>query len=394
MNIHEYQAKKILQKYQIPVPEFYVVSSIEELKTLLQKIGWKSAVLKVQIHAGGRGKAGGVKLAKSPDEILKYAQELLGKKIVNEQTGPEGMVANQILISPTVEIAKEYYLGAVINRELAQGVLIASPVGGIEIEAVAKEKPEQVLIMPIPPEGYFNPSQLNHIVNFMGWENDQAKQGIEMIIKLVHAFAETDASLIEINPLVKTNKGDLLALDAKLVIDDNALFRQPELKTFFDPTQVSPLEASAQKHDLAYVALDGEIGCMVNGAGLAMATMDIIDHFGGTPANFLDIGGSATKEKVSEGFKIILSDPKVKAILINIFGGIMSCETVAEGVIAAAKELHVHVPLVVRIEGTNVEKGRKLIAESHIKNIVIADNLADAAEKVVGLRARSKSMNG
>lgn len=387
MNIHEYQAKKILQKYQIPVPEFHVISSPDELEALVKKLGWQSAVLKVQVHAGGRGKAGGVKLAFNQQEILKYGQQLLGKKIVNEQTGPEGMVSNQLLISPTVDIAKEYYLGAVINRQLAQGVLIISPVGGIDIEKIAQEKPEQVLIIPIPPEGRFHSYQLMQIVKFMGWKNDLAKQGMEIITKLVLAFAETDASLLEINPLVETKGGHLLALDAKLVVDENALFRQPELKAFFDPTQVSPLEARAQEHDLAYVALDGEIGCMVNGAGLAMATMDIIHHYGGTPANFLDVGGGATKEKVSEGFKIILSDPNVKAILINIFGGIMSCDTVAEGVIAAAKELHVHVPLVVRIEGTNVENGRKLIKESNLKNIFIADNLVDAAKKAVALRS-------
>lgn len=386
MNVHEYQAKKILQKYQIPVPEFYVISSVKELEDLLQKIGWQSAVVKVQVHAGGRGKAGGVKLGSNPSEIIKHAKDLLGMKIVNEQTGPEGMVAHRLLISPTVDIAKEYYLGAVINRQLAQGVLIASPVGGVDIEAVAKDKPEQVLIMPIPPEGKFRSYQLTQIIKFMGWKGNLAKQGLDIIVKLVKAFSETDASLLEINPLVETKDGELLALDAKLVVDDNALFRQAEIKAFFDPTQVSPMEAEAQKHDLAYVALDGEIGCMVNGAGLAMSTMDIIHHFGGTPANFLDVGGSATKEKVGEGFKIILSDPKVRAILINIFGGIMSCDTVAEGVIAAAKELHVHVPLVVRIEGTNVEKGRKLIQESNLKNIVIADNLEDAAKKVVNIK--------
>lgn len=386
MNIHEYQAKKILQKYQIPIPEFYVISSLDELKILLKETGWQSAVLKVQIHAGGRGKAGGVKLASNPADILRYAQELLGKKIVNEQTGPDGMVAHQLLLSPAIDIAKEYYLGAIIDRKLAQGVLIASPVGGIDIEKIAKESPEQLLILPIPAQGYFHSFQLMRIVKFMGWKNELVKQGMQMIKHLVKAFAETDASLLEINPLIETKNGELLALDAKLVVDENALFRQPELKAFFDPTQVSPLEARAQIHELAYVALDGEIGCMVNGAGLAMATMDIIHYYGGSPANFLDVGGSATKEKVSEGFKIILSDSNVKAILINIFGGIMSCDTVAEGVIEAAKELHVHVPLVVRIEGTNVDKGRELLQASNLKNIVIADNLADAAKKVMALK--------
>jgi len=337
----------------------------------------------MQVHAGGRGKAGGVKLAKNKQEILQAGKELLGKKIVNEQTGPEGMVSHNIVLSPTVSISKEYYLGAVIDRELAQGVLIASPVGGVDIEHVAKEQPEQVLILPIPSRGRFHSYELLRIVKFMGWGPALFKEGMGLIGRLVRAFIETDASLLEINPLVLTDEGKLLALDAKLVVDDNALFRQPEINSFFDSTQVSPHEARARQEELAYVALDGEVGCMVNGAGLAMATMDIIHHYGGRPANFLDVGGSATQEKVAEGFKIILSDPQVKAILVNIFGGIMSCDTVAAGVIAAAKELQVHVPLVVRIEGTNVEKGRKLLAESHLKNIYIADNLSEAAKKVV-----------
>lgn len=326
-----------------------------------------------------------MKIAKGKEEVLKAGQELLGKKIVNEQTGPEGMVSHKILLSPTVDIKKEYYLGAVINRELAQGVLIASPVGGVDIEHVAVHQPEQVLILPIPAQGSFHTFELLRIIKFMGWKPSLFKEAMKLIHQLVRAFIETDASLLEINPLVLTEDGQLLALDAKLVVDDNALFRQPEIKAFFDPTQVSTFEAKAEEEDLAYVALNGEIGCMVNGAGLAMATMDIIHHYGGHPANFLDVGGSATQEKVAEGFKIILSDPQVRAILVNIFGGIMSCDTVAAGVIAAARDLQVHVPLVVRIEGTNVDKGRKLLAESQLQNVHIADNLAEAAEKVVQL---------
>jgi len=391
MNIHEYQAKKILQKYLIPQPDFLVISSIEELKTLLTTLDWPSAVVKVQVHAGGRGKAGGVKIARNKQEILQAGQELLGKKIVNNQTGPDGMVSHKILLSPTVAISHEYYLGAVINRELAQGVLIASPVGGVDIENVAHHEPEKVLILPIPAKGSFHTFELLRIIKFMGWKPPLFKQAMELINRLIRAFVETDASLLEINPLVLTEEGRLLALDAKLVVDDNALFRQPEIKAFFDPTQVSSYEAKAQQEELAYVALDGEIGCMVNGAGLAMATMDIIHHYGGKPANFLDVGGGATQEKVAEGFKIILSDPQVKAILVNIFGGIMSCDTVAAGVIAAAKELQVNVPLVVRIEGTNVEKGRKLLAESDLQNVHIADNLADAAQTVVQLTTGDKN---
>ncbi|WP_068470056.1 ADP-forming succinate--CoA ligase subunit beta [Candidatus Protochlamydia phocaeensis] len=384
MNTHEFQAKQILQRYGIPIPPFYVVSSLPEVEELLRKHEWQSAVLKVQIHAGGRGKAGGVKVASSPEAIRQAARELLGKKIINQQTGPEGMVAHQLLISPTIAIAKEFYLGAFISRERAQSVVIASPVGGVDIEQVAQQTPEKVLIIPIPLEGELRSYQLLRLVKFMGWKEGLAKQGMALIKGLVQAFSATDASLLEINPLVETKQGELVALDAKLVVDDNALFRQPEIKAFFDPTQVSANEARAQQQELAYVALDGNIGCMVNGAGLAMATMDIIQYFGGRPANFLDVGGGASKEKVAEGFKILLSDPKVKAILVNIFGGIMNCETLASGIIEAAREQHLHVPLIVRMEGTNVEKGKQLLQESHL-NIKIANSLTEAAQEAVNV---------
>ena len=382
MNTHEFQAKQILQKYGIPVPPFFVVSHIDQVKQLIKEHDLKQAVLKVQIHAGGRGKAGGVIIAHTPEEITQAAAQLLGKKIVNQQTGPSGMVSTQVLITIPVEIVKENYLGVVIDRRQAQASLIASPEGGVDIEEIAKHSPTSILTLPIPLQGQLKTYQLMQISKFMGWKGDLLKQGMHLVANLVKAFIETDASLIEINPLAQTKEGKLVALDAKLSIDENALFRQPVLKDFFDPSQVSPAEALAHKHDLAYVALDGDIGCMVNGAGLAMATMDIIQHYGGKPANFLDVGGGASKEKVAEGFKIILSDPNVKAILINIFGGIMNCETLAEGLIAAARELQIHVPLIVRMEGTHVEQGKRLLQQSGL-NIQIANSLKEAAQAVV-----------
>lgn len=382
MNIHEFQAKRILEKYGIPIPEFAVISSLQELEKLLEAKGWQSVVLKVQIHAGGRGKAGGVKFVQGRREILNAAQELLGKKFINEQTGPEGLIAHQLLVSLPINITQEYYLGMVIDRERAQSVLLISPIGGMDIEKVAQQEPGKVLTLPLPFEGFFRSYHFIRIAKFMEWQGKIAEQGVNMINALVKAFIETDASLLEINPLVKTLEGQLFALDVKLVVDDNALFRQPALKVLFDPTQVNPSEARAQNIDLAYVALDGNIGCMVNGAGLAMSTMDLIQHFGGHPANFLDVGGGASKEKVAEGFKIILSDPKVKAILVNIFGGIMNCETLASGIIEAAKDLQIRLPLVVRLEGTNVEQGKKLLKESKL-NIISANDLTEAAKKVV-----------
>lgn len=382
MNTHEYQAKEILGEFGIPVPDFHVAATLEQAKQIVEEHNLDQAVLKVQVHAGGRGKAGGVKLAKSRKEILKAAEQLIGMKIVNEQTGPEGLISHKILISPLLDYKKEYYIGAIIDRQRACGTLIASPEGGMDIEEVAAKTPEKILTLRIRPDGTLKPFQKLRVAKFMGWEGETAKQGMQLAGALAKAFTETDASLLEINPLVETHEGDLVALDAKLSIDDNALYRQPRIATFYDPTQVNPSEVEAKKHDLAYVALDGEIGCMVNGAGLAMATMDIIHHFGGSPANFLDVGGSATQEKVAEGFKIILSDEKVKAILVNIFGGIMNCVTLAGGVIAAAGELEVSVPLIIRMEGTNVEQGKKLLADSGL-NIIIADELTDAAKKVV-----------
>lgn len=387
MKIHEYQAKKLLERYKVRVPDQIVVSSVDQARHFLKENKWTSAVVKVQVHAGGRGKAGGVIIAKSYDDIIKGVEALLGKKIVNEQTGPAGLVSHLVIISPLTEIVQEYYLSLAINRELAEIVLIASAVGGVDIEQTAHEHPDKVLLMKLPEEGAFRGYQLHQLAKWMGWQGITAKEGIGCVQGLVKAFFDLDASMIEINPLIKDSFGHLIALDAKITLDENALFRHPDLKELFDRTQVPENEALAQEHDLAYVSLEGDIGCMVNGAGLAMATMDIIHHFGGKPANFLDVGGSATKEKVAEGFKIILLDPHVKAILINIFGGIMNCETLAAGIKDAISELQLHLPIVVRMEGTNVDEGKKIFQESGV-NITLADDLTDAAKKVVSMASK------
>ncbi|HSX25475.1 MAG TPA: ADP-forming succinate--CoA ligase subunit beta [Chlamydiales bacterium] len=383
MNLHEYQAKKILKKYAIPIPVFGVASTVEEAKQIAHEYHLNEAVLKIQVHAGGRGKAGGVKFAKNKEEIAQLAKAMIGMTIVNEQTGPQGVVAKKVLIAEPVKIEKEYYLGAVVDRDRAVPTLIASPEGGMEIEEIAKKMPGKILKIPFGFDGKLRSYQLLRLTKFMGWTGDLAKEGAIIAQELAKCFIETDASLLEINPLVKTAKGELYALDAKLSVDDNALFRHKEIASFYDPSQVSPQEAAAKEFDLAYIAMHGDIGCMVNGAGLAMATMDIIQLHGGKPANFLDVGGGASKEKVAEGFRIILSDPKVKAVLVNIFGGIMNCATLAEGVIHAAKESHVKIPVVVRMEGTNVEEGKRLFKESGLK-ITTAENLEEAAVKVVG----------
>ncbi len=382
MNTHEYQAKEILTSYKIPIPRFGVASSIEGVEAVLRDLSLEEAVIKIQVHAGGRGKAGGVKIAHGLQEILKNARKLIGMKMVNNQTGPQGVIAHQVLISELIAIKKEYYLSVVIDRERSQVVLIASAEGGVEIEEIALKNPEKILTIPIGLSSVLRPFQKLQLIKFMQWKTEMAKQGAQIAQSLVQAFMDTDASLLEINPLVADQSNQLWALDAKLVVDDNALFRQQKIADFYDPSQAIQNEVRAKEHDLAYIALEGNIGCMVNGAGLAMATMDIIQYYGGKPANFLDVGGGASKEKVAEGFKIILSDPNVKAILVNIFGGIMNCATLAEGIIAAVKEVKIHVPLVVRMEGTNVEEGRRLLEHSHLA-IITVDGLANAAKKVV-----------
>jgi succinyl-CoA synthetase beta subunit len=382
MNLHEYQAKKILKRYGIPVPDSGVAATPKEAEYVIDGLHLKEAVVKIQVHAGGRGKAGGVKFAKGRSEILEVVKALLGMKLVNRQTGPEGVIAKRVLISKPVEIAKEYYLGALIDRNRGSAILIASPQGGMEIEEIAEKSPEKILTLPFSETGKLRGYQIVRLLKFMGWTGDLAKKGASFVENICRCFMENDASLLEINPLVLSPGGDLLALDAKMSIDDNALFRQPEASSFFDPTQLSPQEAMAKEEDLAYIAMHGTIGCMVNGAGLAMATMDIIRLYGESPANFLDVGGSASKEKVAAGFRIILSDPNVRAVLVNIFGGIMNCATIAEGVIHAAGELKIKVPIVVRLEGTNVAEGRRLFEESRLK-LTVADSLADAARKAV-----------
>jgi succinyl-CoA synthetase beta subunit len=376
MNLHEYQAKEILKGYGIPVPLFGVAATEAEAHAVVEQLGLEEAVVKIQVHAGGRGKAGGVQFAKTRREIMEVAKHLIGMKMVNRQTGPEGVVAKCVLISQPVEIAQEFYLGAAIDRNHASPILIASPQGGMEIEEIAHQTPDKILTLPF--FGSLRSYQLIHLEKFMGW----GKEGGELAQQLCRCFLENDASMVEINPLILDRHQRLIALDAKMSIDDNALFRHPELSALFDPNQLSPQEAMAKEHDLAYIAMHGTIGCMVNGAGLAMATMDIIQFYGGAPANFLDVGGSASKEKIAAGFQIILSDPKVQAVLINIFGGIMNCAILAEGVIQAAEEMQIHCPIVVRLEGTNVEQGRRLFAESRL-TFTVADDLADAAQKVV-----------
>lgn len=382
MNIHEYQAKELLQFYGVPVPEYRVIEDLSEVEGVIKDLKLKEAVLKIQVHAGGRGKAGGVKFAKTPDEIPKIAKQLLGMKICNNQTGPLGVIAHNVMIARPLDIEKEYYIGAVIDRQNGAPILIASPEGGMEIEEIAEKTPEKILKIRIPSSGILHTFDLWKVAKFMGWKNEALRLGMEVAAALAKAFIEKDGALLEINPLVLDKEGKIWALDAKFSIDDNALYRQKEIAGMYDPTQYTKGEASAKIHDLSYIALDGNIGCMVNGAGLAMATMDIIQYYGGKPANFLDVGGGASKEKVAEGFKIILSDPNVKVVFINIFGGIMNCGTLASGIIEAAKELHIKVPLVVRMEGTNVEQGKKILAESRLP-IISADTLAEGAQKAV-----------
>lgn len=382
MNLHEYQAKQILSKYKIPVSPFVVIKDLSELDLALETLGTDEVVIKVQIHAGGRGKAGGVKLAKSKQEAKEHVKKMLGMRIINKQTGENGVTAETLIVTPAVTYVKEYYLGATIDRKNGRAVIIASPDGGVEIEEVAEKNPSAILTCPIPLDGHMHTYHLWEIANFMGWKGNLRSTGMELVRGLGKAFMDLDATLVEINPLVSLKDDTLLALDAKLAIDDNALFRHKALADLYDPTQISSLESIARHYDLSYVALNGEIGCMVNGAGLAMATLDIIEIQGGKPANFLDVGGGADQKKVAEAFKIILSDHKVKAILVNIFGGIMNCEILAEGIISAATEQKLKVPVIVRMEGTHVEQGKAMLKASGLR-IEIANSLNEAARMAV-----------
>jgi len=382
MNIHEYQAKEILRKYGVAVLSGKVATTPEEAEAAARELGGGLCVVKVQIHAGGRGKAGGVKLAKDPQAVREYAAAMLGKKLVTHQTGPEGKAVQKVFIEQGCDIAKEYYLGMVIDRATFRVTVMASSEGGVEIEEVAARSPEKILRAAIDPAAGFADFQGRKLAYGLGLPKDSVNKAVSFMRALYRAFIESDASLVEINPLVLTKAGDLIALDAKMGFDDNALFRHPDVRAMRDVTEENPKEVEASKFDLSYIALDGNIGCMVNGAGLAMATMDIIKHYGAEPANFLDVGGGATTEKVTEAFKIILSDKNVKAVLVNIFGGIMRCDVVATGVVEAAKQVKLAVPLVVRLEGTNVELGKKILSESGL-NIIAANDLADAAKKAV-----------
>lgn len=382
MDLHEYQAKAILQEYGIPIQEPVMVFNREDIPKVLERFKGKTIVAKVQVHAGGRGKAGGVKIIKDDKDKEKIIKELLDFRIVTKQTGANGLPSKGVLITEACLIAHEYYMACLIDREKACPVLIASKEGGMDIEELALKNPEAILKLKYSHNGELHPFQLRRLKAFMGWNEPHFNAAIDLAKNMAKAFIEIDASLLEINPLVVTNDKQIIALDAKISLDDNALFRHKNFAEFFDPSQLPKSEVEAKAYDLSYVALKGTIGCMVNGAGLAMATMDIIDHYGGKPANFLDVGGSATKEKVAQGLKIILSDPSVNTVLINIFGGIMNCATIAHGVIHAAQEMDLKIPLVVRLEGTNVEEGRKLIGESALR-IIAAEDLDDAAKKAV-----------
>jgi succinyl-CoA synthetase beta subunit len=382
MNIHEYQAKELLRKYNIPIQDFRVVSKPEDIEQAIDSMGVTEAVVKVQVHAGGRGKAGGVKIAKTVGEIVEKTKMLIGMKLVTKQTGPEGIICHKVMISELAQISKEYYVGLLVDRAAAKPLIMVSPEGGTEIEEIAEKQPEKILKIHFSIDGSIHESALDHISDFMSWDGETRRQGHDIIKNLCKAFVDLDGALLEINPLVEDSEGNLSALDAKFAVDDNALIRQPAIKQMYDPSQVTAQEAIAHELDLAYIALDGNIGCMVNGAGLAMATMDLIQYHGGKAANFLDVGGSADKEKVAKSFQLILSDKNVSAILVNIFGGIMRCDIIAEGIISAAKELHIKVPLVVRLEGTNVEKGKELLKKTGLK-IIAAEDLTDAAKKVV-----------
>ena len=382
MNIHEHQAKELLRQYNIPTPTGYVAFTTDEAIKAAKKLPGPVFVVKAQIHAGGRGKAGGVKVVKDLDEVKNSAETILGKKLITHQTGSEGKLVQRLYIEDGCDISAEYYFSMVVDRVTSRVSVIASTEGGMDIEQVAKETPEKILSFNIDPTIGFQPFHARLIANELKLEGSSFKQAGKFFNQLYKLFTEKDASLLEINPLVLTSENSLIALDAKMSFDNNALFKNPDIISLRDETEEDPAEILASKFDLAYIKLDGTIGCLVNGAGLAMATMDIIKLKGASPANFLDVGGSATKEKVTEAFKIILSDPAVEGILVNIFGGIMRCDIIASGVVAAAKTLSLSKPLVVRLAGTNVEEGKQILRDSGLK-IIPADDLDEAAMKIV-----------
>lgn len=385
MNIHEYQAKSILKKFGVPVPDGHPAFSVPEAYQAakqLESYGHNVFVVKAQIHAGGRGKAGGVKVVKSTEDAKEKASQILGKTLITHQTGPEGKEVKRLYIEAGSNIKKEYYLSMVVDRKTKSIVFMASTEGGVEIEEVAAHSPEKIINVKIDPASGIQPCHARKLGFGLGFKGELLKKFSKLVFSLYEAFIETDCSQIEINPLVETKEGDIIALDAKINFDDNALHRHDQIKALRDLDEEEPLEIEASKYDLNYIKMDGKIGCMVNGAGLAMATMDIIKLYGSSPANFLDVGGGATREKVTAAFKIILSDSNVKGILVNIFGGIMRCDIIANGILEAAKEVKLSVPLVVRLEGTNVDLGKEILAKSGLA-IIPANDLADAAEKIV-----------
>jgi succinyl-CoA synthetase beta subunit len=385
MKIHEYQAKEILRKFNVAVPKGSVAYTPEEaVRITKDELGGSVWVVKAQIHAGGRGKGGGVKVAKSTEEVLEHSKNILGMNLITHQTGPEGRIVKRILIEQGINIEKEFYIGITLDRAVSKNVVMVSTEGGVEIEKVAAETPEKIVKELVDPGAGMQPYQARKLAFALGLSGEQFKNGVKFLLGLYKAYEETDASLAEINPLVVTKEGDVIALDAKMNFDDNALYRHPEIVAYRDLDEEDPLEIEASKFNLNYIKLDGNVGCMVNGAGLAMATMDIIKLAGGEPANFLDVGGGANKETVANGFKIILSDKNVKAILINIFGGIVRCDRVAQGVVDAATEMEVKVPIVVRLEGTNAKEAAELLEKSGL-NFEVAKSFEEAAQKVTAV---------
>ena len=387
MNLHEYQSKQLFAEYGIPVPRGVAAQSADEAVAAIDTLGGALWVVKAQVHAGGRGKAGGVKLARSAEEVREYATDMLGTTLVTHQSGPEGLPVNVVYVEEGSEIDRELYLSMLVDRDVSKISFIASAAGGMDIEQVAADTPEQILTVAIASDAGLQGYQARQLAFGLGLDKTQGRQFADLLQKLYRLYLECDASLVEINPLIVTKAGDVVALDGKINIEDNALYRQARLEEMRDPSQEDEKENEAAEHDLNYVSLDGNIACMVNGAGLAMATMDLIKLHGGEPANFLDVGGGATAERVAAAFKLILSNDNVTAILVNIFGGIVRCDLIAEGIISAVKEVGVNVPVVARLEGTNVEKGRTLLAESGL-DIIAADDLTDAAEKVVAASNR------
>src|SRR6476619_5212731 len=397
MNIHEYQAKELLQKFGVATPRGKVASSPEEAEQIAREIAPAEIVVKAQIHAGGRGKGtfangfkGGVHVCKTPEEAREIARKMLGQTLVTHQTGPAGRVVNKVLVAEAAQIAREVYFAILLDRATAAPLIVASTEGGVEIETVAAKSPEKIIRESIDPLAGLQPFRTRKLAKQLQFESGQIKAASKLFDGLYRTFVGLDCSMVEVNPLVVTKTGEVLALDAKFNFDDNALYRHPEVAAMRDTAEEDAREVEASKYGLNYIGLDGTIACLVNGAGLAMATMDIIKFYGGSPANFLDVGGGATEDQVTEAFKILIADEKVKAILVNIFGGIMKCDVIAQGIINAAKSVHLSVPLVVRLEGTNVEKGKQLLKESGVA-LITADDLADAAEKVVTAAARTRS---